>query len=87
MAPELPDLASKADSAEGVVLRHEQKVRLMAALAELPERERAAVVLRGIEGLSTAETAAAMGSTEGTVRSQVSKALDHLRAMLMKEKR
>ena len=88
MTAELPDLASLAESAEGVVLRNEQKLRLTAALAELPERERAAVVLREIEGLSTAETAAAMGSTEGTVRSQVSKALDHLRAMLTtKEKR
>lgn len=87
MTPELPELASTADSAEGAMLRSEQKMRLMAALADLPERERAAVVLREIEGLSTAETAAAMGSTEGTVRSQVSKALDHLRAMLMKERR
>ncbi len=87
MTAELPELASTADSAEGVVLRNEQKVRLMAALAELPERERAAVVLREIEGLSTAETAAVMGSTEGTVRSQVSKALDHLRAMLTTKER
>ena len=51
----------------------------MAALAMLPTKERAAVVLREIEGLSTAEVAAALGSSEVTVRSQISKALVRLR--------
>ena len=51
----------------------------MAALASLPEKERAAVVLREIEGLETGEVAAALGSTEGTVRSQISKAMAKLR--------
>ncbi len=79
---ELPELRCQDPSAEAAVLREEQKRRLMAALATLPPRERAAVVLREIEGLSTAEVAAALGSAEGTVRSQVSKALEHLRAIL-----
>jgi RNA polymerase sigma-70 factor, ECF subfamily len=43
-------------------------------LKRLPEKERAAVVLRDIEGLSTAEVARALGSSEATVRSQVSSA-------------
>jgi RNA polymerase sigma-70 factor, ECF subfamily len=86
-AVELADrFESPMASAESEVIRDEEKRLLMAALAQLPERERAAVVLREIEGLSTAETAEAMGSTEGTVRSQISKALDHLRALL-KERR
>jgi RNA polymerase sigma-70 factor (ECF subfamily) len=42
------------------------------ALRTLPEKERAAVVLRDLEGLSTAEVAAILGSSEGTVRSQLS---------------
>ena len=42
------------------------------ALRRLPEKERAAVVLREVEGLSTAEVAEALGSSEATVRSQVS---------------
>lgn len=41
-------------------------------LKRLPERERAAVVLREIEGLDTGEVAAILGVTEETVRSQVS---------------
>jgi len=40
----------------------------------LPEKERAALVLRDLEGLSTEAVARALGSSEATVRSQVSKA-------------
>ena len=46
----------------------------MDGLQTLPERERAAVVLRDIEGLSTAETASILGVEEVTVRSQISTA-------------
>ncbi len=83
---EMPELTAQSSSPETETLRAEQKRLLLEALTQLPERERAAVVLREIEGLSTAETAAAMGSTEPTVRSQVSKAIGHLRALLTKEK-
>jgi len=54
----------------------------MSALAALPVRERTAVVLREIEELSTAEVAAALGTTEGTVRTQVMKAMAKLRQIL-----
>jgi RNA polymerase sigma-70 factor (ECF subfamily) len=52
----------------------EQKKMLYKALQELPEKERAAVVLRDIEGFSTAEVAGILGSSEATVRSQISTA-------------
>jgi len=82
---ELTDVPSLARSAEAVVLVEEKKQRLMSALAMLPAKERAAVVLREIEGLSTAEVAAALGSSEVTVRSQISKALVRLRGILSQE--
>jgi RNA polymerase sigma-70 factor, ECF subfamily len=82
---ELPDLASLDRSAEAAVLMEERKQRLMSALATLPPKERAAIVLREIEGLSTAEVAAALGSSEVTVRSQISKALVRLRGILNRE--
>ena len=82
---ELPELPSLARSAEAVVLMEEKKQRLTSALALLPPKERAAVVLREIEGLSTAEVAAALGSSEVTVRSQISKALVRLRGILNRE--
>src|SRR5437879_9381381 len=45
--------------------------RLRAALAELPERRRIAVVLFDVEGYSHAEIAQTLGIPEGTVRSEV----------------
>jgi RNA polymerase sigma-70 factor (ECF subfamily) len=69
-------------SAERDLLRAERKQRLMLALEQLGTKERAAVVLREIEGLPTAEVAEILGSSEGTVRSQISKALVRLREIL-----
>ncbi len=52
---------------------------LWSALARLPRRQRAAVVLRYYEDLSEAETARVMGVSTGTVKSTTSKALAKLR--------
>ncbi len=84
---EASELQSQAASAEAAVIREQQKRMLAQALCLLPPRERAAVVLREMEGLSTAEVAEILGSSEGTVRSQVSKAVTRLRRILNQEER
>lgn len=66
--------ADPAPGPERVLEMGERKRLLMEGLQTLPERERAAVVLRDIEGLSTAETAAILEVEEVTVRSQISNA-------------
>jgi RNA polymerase sigma-70 factor (sigma-E family) len=55
---------------------------LLHALARLPERRRACVVLRYYLDLTEADTAAALGVSVGTVKSQTHKALLQLRATL-----
>lgn len=44
------------------------------AVASLAEKERAALVLRDVEGLTSAEVAKILGSSEATVRSQICRA-------------
>ncbi len=53
---------------------------LMTALAELPRGQRAVVVLRYFEDLTEPQTAALLGISAGTVKSQCSRALTSLRA-------
>ena len=52
----------------------EQRRMVWSALGQLPEKERAAIVLRDIEGFSTREVADILASSDTTVRSQISSA-------------
>jgi RNA polymerase sigma-70 factor (ECF subfamily) len=55
---------------------------VLAALAELDVRQRSVVVCRFYLGMSEAETAAALGTRPGTVKSRLHRALRHLQSRL-----
>ena len=55
---------------------------LLQALLVLPLRQRATVILRYLEGMSERETAAVLGCSEGTVKSQSARALSTIRSSL-----
>jgi RNA polymerase sigma-70 factor (sigma-E family) len=59
-----------------------RRAGLLQALLALPLRQRATIILRYLEGMSERETAAALGCSEGTVKSQSSRALGSLRNFL-----
>ncbi|MFF1301846.1 SigE family RNA polymerase sigma factor [Streptomyces sp. NPDC058307] len=75
LTDEPPELAGRDEA----VARVDERGVLMAALAQLPPRQRAVVVMRYWEDLSEAEAAEVLGCSQGTVKSQASKGLAKLR--------
>ncbi|MCA3447009.1 MAG: RNA polymerase sigma factor [Rhodobacter sp.] len=81
----LDEVAEPEDSAPGVVARLIEADRVLAldkALAALPDRQRQAVVLRHIEGLSNPEIAAVMDIGVEAVESLVARGKKGLAALL-----
>lgn len=70
---------SPHNTESAAMLAQEQAI-LLRALATLPEKERAAIVLRDLEGLETEEVARILGSSPTTVRSQISAARVKIKA-------
>lgn len=71
----LPERGETVADTDLLGLRHD----LLAALATLSRGQRAVVVLRYFEDMSEAETARVLGCSQGTVKSQLSRALAALR--------
>jgi RNA polymerase sigma-70 factor (ECF subfamily) len=72
------DAPGPGEAAEAV----ERRARLRAALAQLPERQRLAVVLFEVEGYAHGEIAQLLGIPEGTARSELFHAKRKLRVLL-----
>jgi RNA polymerase sigma-70 factor (ECF subfamily) len=70
---------------EESALRGHLRQVLLAALSELPDRQREAVVLRAVEGIPYAEASAVLGRPVGTLKSDVHRGLLALRGMLAQE--
>ncbi len=75
-------LAHEVDTAPGPEQRAVDKISVAAALATLSPRERACIVLRYVEQLSTAETAQALGLSAGSVKRYVHDGAKKLSAVL-----
>jgi RNA polymerase sigma-70 factor (ECF subfamily) len=65
--------------AEQTLLQAQRRELISRAIATLPFKERASIVLRDVEGLSTDEVARVLKSSSTTVRSQISSARRKIR--------
>ena len=68
-----------APSPEAALLAGERRSALLAGLGRLGQRDRTVIACRYLLELSEAETAAALGVRQGTVKSRLSRALARLR--------
>jgi RNA polymerase sigma-70 factor (ECF subfamily) len=75
-----PDPAGR--SPDRLLANDEAMSSLELAVAALPARQREAFMLRTFEGLDVADTAAAMGCSEGSVKTHYSRAIHSLRETL-----
>jgi RNA polymerase sigma-70 factor (ECF subfamily) len=83
---ELADrLIDRHSSPSHRLLREELRARVRVGLDQLGARDREVLILRHLEQLSTAETAAVLGVTEGAVKLRHLRALDRLRSVLEPE--
>ncbi|MFO0810862.1 MAG: sigma-70 family RNA polymerase sigma factor [Gemmataceae bacterium] len=79
-ALELADRLLAHDTAPpDAAIRREERLRVRAALDRMAVTDREVLVLRFLERLSTAETAAVLGLSAGTVKVRLFRALERLR--------
>jgi RNA polymerase sigma-70 factor (ECF subfamily) len=90
--PEGEDLADHARAlpssdraADATAISSQEHARILALIDQLPDREREAILLSAVDELTTAEIAAALGTTESSIRSRIFRARRELAVLLEKE--
>jgi RNA polymerase sigma-70 factor (ECF subfamily) len=79
---DMRDADRATDGPEDAVLRGLANAELLAGVAQLSDDQRECVELRFLQGLSVAETAAAMGKKDGAVKALQHRAVRRLAALL-----
>jgi RNA polymerase sigma-70 factor (ECF subfamily) len=72
----------RSDSPSDLILRKERAVFVRAAIAQLPRKQRATLILRTYHDMSHQEIADALGSTVGAVKANFFHALRNLKKLL-----
>jgi RNA polymerase sigma-70 factor (ECF subfamily) len=75
-------LVSSAESPSELVLREERAAQVRAAIARLPRKQRATLILRMYHELSHEQIASILGSSEGAVKANFFHALNNLKKLL-----
>ncbi|MGC2656069.1 MAG: sigma-70 family RNA polymerase sigma factor [Mycobacterium sp.] len=78
----IPEIRSGAPDPEQSAIEAESVRRMNELLAELPAKQREILILRVVVGLSSDETADALGTTPGAVRVAQHRALARLKSVL-----
>jgi RNA polymerase sigma-70 factor, ECF subfamily len=78
----LDNVADGRPDAPELLMQDQAMRKLEGSLRELPARQREAFMLRNFEGFDVAETAKAMGCSEGSVKTHYSRAVHTLREQL-----
>jgi RNA polymerase sigma-70 factor (ECF subfamily) len=78
----LENVADASPSIPETLMQGQAMEKLELSLRMLPARQREAFMLRNFEGMDVAETASAMGCSEGSVKTHYSRAVHALREQL-----
>jgi RNA polymerase sigma-70 factor (ECF subfamily) len=78
----LDTVADAAPATPDRLIQEQAMEKLEVSLRELPPRQREAFMLRNFEGLDVAQTATAMGCSQGSVKTHYSRAVHTLREQL-----
>jgi RNA polymerase sigma-70 factor (ECF subfamily) len=78
----ITELDSGAESASDAAIRHERERRVRAAIAQLPPKQRATLVLRVYQELSHEEIAKILGTSVGACKVNLFHALKRLKGLL-----
>jgi RNA polymerase sigma-70 factor (ECF subfamily) len=79
---DMRDADRATDGPEDAVLQGLTNAELLAGVAQLSDEQRECVVLRFLQGLSVAETAAAMGKKDGAIKALQHRAVRRLATLL-----